>query len=720
MKSSTSGYARVLTLIAVCVGGALGACRPVDGQTRPFTANDMLDVVQISGAVSVSPAGDRLAFVLPDLTDDWNVLERRQVGTVHILELADGAGVPMPIGGTNGRTSFPVFSPDGSRLALFVESSVGGRLAVWHLQESRLELLGAPFEGRVVAEPQWAANDRIVYARPAAPPPEPEPERISVLEISDALPGDAYFQRDPRAGLRVVDPGTGEERTLLPDGSALRGFDVSPAGAWVTGRVADRSRTLLWSLEGEGSSAAGGAEEIGEPRDRPVWFSDGLLMIRRSGAIVVLDPDRPSEPPETLFRLDDRLAGLGVARRGRFFSALQVDPSLTDPEIEPPQRGMYTIARSFVDLVIITPGDGAVTNVTADIPDQISSVTWSADGASVYFVATNNVTYEEALYRYDPMQERRTILDSGPKSFGALIPIEDRVLASVQSATAPADLWSYGPEAAVPERVTGLNPQLSQFAFSQPEIFHFDNQEGDRLGALLFRATGPTAGADEPVITYVYEKLTPSVHRFQPRQQVFASHGFAVLMPNVLIKVGEPGTSYVRSVVPATEAVHAMGFTNGRACMWGGSFGAYATSYVITQTTMFDCAVSRATPPELFRNWASGRDRDSNNIERGQARMGGSPFQVQGRYLSQSAFFHLDRVETPVLITHGMKDYTILYEEGAMMFYALRRLGKEATLVTYRDGDHSLYRHSRADALDVHQRMLDWFDRYLRPARPDG
>ena len=185
-------------------------------------------------------------------------------------------------------------------------------------------------------------------------------------------------------------------------------------------------------------------------------------------------------------------------------------------------------------------------------------------------------------------------------------------------------------------------------------------------------------------------------------------------MPNVKVIVGETATSFLKSVVPAVAAVRAMGFTNDKFCLWGGSFGAYATSYVITQTNIFECAVSRATPPELFRNWASGRDRDSNNIERGQARMGGSPFEVQDRYFSQSAFFHLDQVETPVLLTHGVKDKTILVGEGEMMFYALRRLGKEAELVLYAEGDHSLYRHSRADAIDVHERMLAWFERYLK------
>ena len=96
--------------------------------------------------------------------------------------------------------------------------------------------------------------------------------------------------------------------------------------------------------------------------------------------------------------------------------------------------------------------------------------------------------------------------------------------------------------------------------------------------------------------------------------------------------------------------------------------------------------------------------------------MGGSPFEVMERYFSQSAFFHLDKVETPVLIMHGVKDYTILFGEGEMMFYALRRLGKEATFVIYNEGDHSLSRHSRADTLDVNRRMLDWFEKYLKPA----
>ena len=261
-----------------------------------------------------------------------------------------------------------------------------------------------------------------------------------------------------------------------------------------------------------------------------------------------------------------------------------------------------------------------------------------------------------------------------------------------------------------------LNPQLARFTFSKPELFYYHNADGDRLGALLYKPAKLGPNGKAPVITWIYEKMTPAIHRFDARNQMFISHGYAMLMPNVKVKVGQTADSFEKCVVPAVNAVREMGFTNGKFGVWGHSFGAYAASNLITRTDIFAAAVSGATPPELFRNWASGRDRDSRNIETGQARMGGSPFEFPERYLSQSAFFHLDKVNTPVLILHGEKDLTILFGEGEMMFYALRQLGKTAEFVAYANGDHSLSRHSRADALDVNRRILEWFDRYLKPA----
>jgi dipeptidyl aminopeptidase/acylaminoacyl peptidase len=367
-----------------------------------------------------------------------------------------------------------------------------------------------------------------------------------------------------------------------------------------------------------------------------------------------------------------------------------------------------------MDLYLVE-ADGPAKNITGGFTDQVSGAVWSPDSTAVYFRAVDNKTYNETIYRYTTTDQKLEIIVRGEESFGRLQATSVGLLASIEAATRPSDLWLLG-SGGQRTRITNLNPQLARFSFSKQELFYFDNADGERLGALLYKPAGIGPADRVPVITWVYEKLTQNRHRFNARDQMFISHGYAMLMPNVKVKVGQTADSFAKCVIPAVNAVRQMGFTNGKFGLWGHSFGGYATSTLITRTSIFAAAVSGATPPELFRNWASGRDRDSRNIETGQARMGGSPFEYPERYLSQSAFFHLDKVTTPVLILHGEKDLTILFGEGEMMFYALRQLGKTAELVSYAHGDHSLSRHSRADALDVNRRILEWFTRYLEPA----
>src|SRR4029450_184715 len=186
------------------------------------------------------------------------------------------------------------------------------------------------------------------------------------------------------------------------------------------------------------------------------------------------------------------------------------------------------------------------------------------------------------------------------------------VIALAEDATHPPDLWLVtgpGPRT----RLTDLNPQLARFAFGKPELFYFDNADGERLGGLLYKPAGLSPGVKVPVITWVYEKMTPAMHRFDARNQIFISHGYAMLMPNVKVKVGATADSFEKCALPAVNAVRQMGFTNGKFGLWGHSFGAYATSNLITRTSIFAAAVSGATRPELFRNWRVRPDRCSAN-----------------------------------------------------------------------------------------------------------
>src|SRR5262245_6628207 len=702
-------------------------------QDSIFNAEDMLAIRTFAGGqpIAVASNGRRIAYVLTDQSDEWNVQEPRPSGYVTVQTLGGGkTSAPKALTSGAVHSTFPVWSPDGRRLAFIREEQRRSRVIVWDAERDQMTPFGDTLTARVYLAPQWDPSGKVlVVAAPQADPP-PAPSRVRVVKSTDArIPGDQFFTDERKSVLKAIDVTTGTSTALMPVAVVLRSFRLSPTGksllyvapvAETLGVIGkEQNDTFILPIDLT-KGAKPPVPRRSTERGRFWWPPDGKqVLFTKAGRLMALSSEVVGDPKpwRESFTL---AAGEPVwAPDGSRFATLAADPSVTDPELEPVEPGMYTIAQPFNDLYLVA-ADGVWKNVTSGFDDQVFDPVWSVDGSALYFRAVVNTTYDETVYRYTIADQKLEPVVHGEESYGRFaVAASDGVVTMIEDATHAPDLWLVG--AGQRTRITDLNPQLARFTFSKPELFYYYNADGERLGALLYKPAAVNGASEKlPVITWVYEKMTPAIHRFDARHQMFISHGYAMLMPNVKVKVGQTADSFEKCVVPAVNAVRAMGLANGKFGLWGHSFGAYATSNLITRTDIFAAAVSGATPPELFRNWASGRDRDSRNIESGQARMGGSPFEYPQRYLSQSAFFHLDKVNTPVLILHGEKDLTILFGEGEMMFYALRQLGKTAEFVSYANGDHSLSRHSRADALDVNRRILEWFDRYLKPAARSG
>jgi dipeptidyl aminopeptidase/acylaminoacyl peptidase len=719
---------RVFSLVLILLLFTLAA-HPRAQSGPVFTAEDMLAIRTFAGGqpVAVSSTGRWIAYVVTDRDDEWNVQEPRPTGHVHVQTLAGGRPVaPRALTSGAAHSAFPVWSPDGRRLAFIREDLGRGRAMVWDAERDQVTPVGDPFAARIYLAPQWDASGKALVVAAALPDEAAPPYRVRSVKSTDTrIPGDRFFADERQAMLTAIDVASGVSTVLTTMPVVLRSFRLSPTGRHavyvapvpetlgVIGKEQNDTFVLPIDLAA-GTAPPGTAVKLAE-RGRFSWSPDGTqLLFVKGGRLMTQPADGRAEakPWRDAFTL--AVSEPVWSPDGSRFAALVADPSVTDPELEPVRPGMYTTAQPFMDLYVVM-ADGSSKNVTSAFDDQISDLVWSPDGGALFFRAVDNTTYDETVYRYTIAEQKLEPVVRGQESYGRFVAIPGGIVAAVEDATHPVDLWMFGARGQR-TRITELNPQLARFTFSKPELFYFHNADGERLGALLYKPAGLAPGGKVPVITWVYEKLTQGIHRFDARDQMFIGHGYAMLMPNVKVKVGQTADSFEKCVVPAVNAVREMGFTNGKFGLWGHSFGAYAASNLITRTDIFAAAVSGATPPELFRNWASGRDRDSRNIETGQARMGGSPFEFPQRYLSQSAFFHLDKVSTPVLMLHGEKDLTILFGEGEMMFYALRQLGKTAELVSYANGDHSLSRHSRADALDVNRRILEWFDRYLKAA----
>lgn len=714
----------LLLLLALLTSAPLAAQIPT-----VFTADDMLAVVDFARGSEpvVSPAGDLVAFATADAAEEANIASFRPTAFLWVVPTSGGSPRRLTAEGEHADT--PVWSPDSAMLA-FVQAS-GGRhhVMIWDAASGRTREIGpalprdpAGLPAGALA-PQWTPDARWLIVPVSEPlAPEPEKPRVRVLRSTDRIvPGDARFTDVRRWRLVAIEVASGRERVLTAEPVALRGFRVSPDGAHVLYRAVTPDTLGVFrkeEIEPRIVALSGGAPpRPALPGRRAAWVAfspDGKDLLFPDGRALGAVPVTGGEPRALIEDFPERTQEPIAAPRSTRIALLASRPG-TGPQ----DPGMYSILRPVQDVIVIDLASRSrVTLTAAAREDEIADLAWSADGRALVFRAVDPRSYRETIVRWEPGASSAAAVLSADEALGHLSISRDgaTVAFTAASAVRPADAHVVTGRAGARRRLTDLNPQLARVEFVAPEMIEYFSADGEPLRALVYKPAAASAARPVPVVTYVYEKLTPQKNSFNAQAQFHVSHGYAYLMPDVLVKAGYTGDSFVKSIVPAVNAVRAAGWTNGRFGINGGSFGGYAGLFLISRVDVFAAAVLRAPPSEFFSTWGDGRDRDVWTIETGQARTGGSPWQVPERFIANSPFFHADRVNTPVLILHGEKDFTVPFQQGEMMFHALRALGKPAEFAIYREGDHSIVRASRADFLDLHARTLAWWDKYLRGA----
>ena len=150
------------------LAGARGGADAV----RVFTAEDMLAIRTFAGGqpVAVSSTGRWIAYVLTDRDDEWNVQEPRPTGYVHVQALGSGRpGAPRALTSGAAHSAFPVWSPDGRRLAFIREEQGRGRAVVWDAERDQMTPVGDTFTARIYLAPQWDPSGKVLIVAAALP-----------------------------------------------------------------------------------------------------------------------------------------------------------------------------------------------------------------------------------------------------------------------------------------------------------------------------------------------------------------------------------------------------------------------------------------------------------------------------------------------------------------------------------------------------------------------
>src|SRR5438093_2868308 len=213
MPRLTISSALILALMAMLAPRAIAQRGPV------FTGEDMLAVRTFAAGqtIAVAPGGRRIAYVLTDRDDEWNVQEPRPTGHVYVQMVSDGrAGPPRALTAAAAHSAFPVWSPDGRRLAFIQEEQGHGQTVIWDAERDRMTPVGDLFTARVYLAPQWdPSNNAVIVAAPLPEAPV-QPYRVRSVKSTDArIPGDRFFTDEHRAMLTAIDVASGASTALM-------------------------------------------------------------------------------------------------------------------------------------------------------------------------------------------------------------------------------------------------------------------------------------------------------------------------------------------------------------------------------------------------------------------------------------------------------------------------------------------------------------------------
>jgi dipeptidyl aminopeptidase/acylaminoacyl peptidase len=297
-----------------------------------------------------------------------------------------------------------------------------------------------------------------------------------------------------------------------------------------------------------------------------------------------------------------------------------------------------------------------------------------------------------------------------------------------QAADVPPNIWVGNANLTDARLVSDTNPFLKEYGWSRAELVNYTNANGVDLQGALYYPANYEAGKQYPMIVYIYEERAQGLHSFTvPSERrpynnaTFTADGFFVFEPDIIYRPQNPGVSAVECVVPAVKKVLESGMIDEkRIGLIGHSWGAYQTSFIVTQTDLFAAGIAGAPLTNMMSMsmsiyWNSGQT-DAWIFHESQGRMNRPFWQDVETYIKNSPIFSIDQMKTPLLIAFGDEDGAVDFNQGVELYNAARLAGKQFVMLVYPGENHGLVK--KENQVDYHYRIREWFGHYLRGDEP--
>jgi dipeptidyl aminopeptidase/acylaminoacyl peptidase len=158
----------------------------------------------------------------------------------------------------------------------------------------------------------------------------------------------------------------------------------------------------------------------------------------------------------------------------------------------------------------------------------------------------------------------------------------------------------------------------------------------------------------------------------------------------------------------AADTLVALGLADpARMAAAGASYGGYLVSWIAGHTDRFRCLVNHAG---VFDSW----NQYASDVTQGRARsFGGEPWDRAEELDRWSPARYAKGFVTPMLVTHGERDYRVPVGQGLECYSILQAKGVPSRLVCFPDENHWILKPT--NSLLWYAEVGAWLDRWLRP-----
>ena len=637
----------------------------------------------------------------------------------------------------------PRWSPDGNYLAFCSDRMGAPHLWVWDKVENELRQVSEkPITATHGLEaPQWTSDGKHIITKL-----RPEDMDLSTIISSKTLPQAInvwHTDTDEQASLDeelnqfvwikgdlgVFNVDTGDVQiltrgvftrkiTLSPDNSAVAVLNVIREEGLISQEIL--FELLLVPLDGTPIRSL--ATNIRESALFVSWSPDGkyLLYAQPEGLFIVSvqDGEQKNLTADLTEKLRFFVCPLWRSSGASFFCGID--------------GNIWEFAADGSDARKLT--EELDRHIIGMVAKMNTHVVWQSSDAESICVQTHDPeTKKDGFYLVNTVEARATCLFEEPISVTSRIADEfdlkvvgydAQIVYRLQDATHPEEIWMFDIDSGKRRQVTDLNPHLNSLQFGEVRFVETQTKAGERLRGVLMLPTNYEKGKQYPLVTWVYPGIARYIYSFGfddyiMNFQLLAARGFAVLGVDVPSRPSKSLKELPDYVLPVVDKTIEMGIADAdRLGITGYGSGGYWTIGLITQTNRFKAAVSGGGFYNLTRIYGDltkqGSSRGINWIEsKAHMDIGGSLWEKRQRYIDNSPLFHLDKVETPVLIYCGEGYDGFDYTQSGELFSGLRRLEKKATFAWYRGEGHLVRCWRPEHRADCWERIIDWFEKHL-------